>query len=46
MNATLLTALAKRALIAELETTPKPGLVDLKDNGSHTDMDFALMSRG
>ena len=34
--------LAKAAydsLIAELETTPKPGLVDLNNNGSHTDMD-------
>lgn len=34
--------LAKAAydsLIAELEATPKPGLVDLNNNGSHTDMD-------
>ena len=26
------------ALIAELETTPKPGLVDLNNNGAHKDM--------
>lgn len=30
---------AHDALIAELETTPKPGLVDLNNNGSHKDMD-------
>ena len=28
----------KRALLSEVRTTPKPGLVDLKDNGAHTDM--------
>lgn len=31
---------AYNALIAELETTPKPGLVDLNNNGSHKDMDL------
>lgn len=30
---------AYNALIAELETTPKPGLVDLNNNGAHKDMD-------
>lgn len=28
------------ALMAEVSTTPKPGLVDLHDNGAHTDMCF------
>ena len=37
--------LAARALQAELDTTPKPGLVDLNDNGAHRDMDHALMQR-
>ena len=36
--------LAERALRMELETTPKPGLVDKLDNGAHKDMDYALMS--
>ena len=30
------------ALIYEVETTPKPGLVDQNNNGSHTDMDLPL----
>ncbi len=30
------------ALIFEVETTPKPGLVDKNNNGSHTDMDLPL----
>lgn len=33
------------ALIAELETTPKPGLIDLRNNGSHRDMDADLMRK-
>ena len=37
--------LATRALHAELDTTPKPGLVDKHDSGAHHDMDHALMSR-
>mgnify|MGYP002765774538 FL=1 len=37
--------LATRALQAELDTTPKPGLVDKRDNGAHRDMDHALMLR-
>ncbi len=32
-------ALATKSLIMEVETTPKPGLVDLRNNGSHSDMD-------
>lgn len=34
---------AARSLEAELALTPKPGLVDMADSGSHTDMDFELM---
>ncbi len=36
--------LATRALTAELDTTPKPGLVDRHDNGAHRDMDYQLMA--
>ena len=35
--------LAIQALQAELDTTPKPGLVDKDNNGAHRDMDYALM---
>lgn len=34
-----LAALAAKALLYEVCTTPKPGLVDRKNNGSHRDMD-------
>ena len=37
--------MATRALKAELNTTPKPGLVDTYDSGAHRDMDHALMMR-
>ncbi|MBQ9217723.1 MAG: [Muribaculaceae bacterium] len=39
----LLSELARQALEEELMTTPKPGLVDEHDNGSHSDMDIPLM---
>lgn len=35
--------LATQALQAELDTTPKPGLVDKDNNGAHRDMGYALM---
>lgn len=35
-------ALAVESLIDEVRTTPKPGLVDLRNNGSHKDMDIHL----
>ncbi len=35
--------LATQALQAELDTTPKPGLVDKDNNGAHRDMDYAMM---
>src|SRR5271168_1363583 len=34
---------AKAALLAELETWPKPGLVSHVDSGSHTDMDASTL---
>lgn len=33
------------ALQTELDLTPKPGLVDLHDNGAHNDMNHALMTK-
>lgn len=33
-------ALTTKALLYELAVTPKPGLVDRRDSGIHTDMDF------
>jgi triphosphoribosyl-dephospho-CoA synthase len=41
----LLAALARQALIAEAELTPKPGLVDRRGPGSHTDLSLTLMRR-
>ena len=38
-------ALATRSLILEVETTPKPGLVDLRNNGSHSDMDVGTFRK-
>ena len=37
--------LAHAALTDEISTWPKPGLVSPVDNGSHTDMDFAALTR-
>lgn len=36
---------AEEALWQELELTPKPGLVDRLNSGSHDDMDYALFGR-
>ena len=41
----LISHLAADALMRELDTTPKPGLVDRNDSGAHTDMDYGTMSR-
>jgi len=38
-------ALAFQALIAEAELTPKPGLVDRRSSGAHTDLSLDLMRR-
>jgi triphosphoribosyl-dephospho-CoA synthase len=43
--ASALGALAARALRVELALTPKPGLVDRANAGSHPDMDLALFQR-
>lgn len=40
----LLARCAALALKRELDLTPKPGLVDCRDNGAHKDMDHRLMS--
>jgi triphosphoribosyl-dephospho-CoA synthase len=37
--------LATQALIAEAELTPKPGLVDRRGSGAHTDLTLASMRR-
>ncbi|WP_371658168.1 triphosphoribosyl-dephospho-CoA synthase MdcB [Streptomyces sp. NBC_00280] len=37
--------LAVAALRAEADLSPKPGLVDRQDNGSHTDMDHSMLMR-
>jgi triphosphoribosyl-dephospho-CoA synthase len=42
---TQLAALARQALIAEAELTPKPGLVDRRGSGAHTDLSLTLMRR-
>ena len=34
--------IATECLIAEARTTPKPGLVDMENTGSHTDMDLNM----
>jgi len=36
--------LAVESLLEEVRTTPKPGLVDRRNNGSHHDMDLALFA--
>jgi triphosphoribosyl-dephospho-CoA synthase len=40
-----LARLARLALIAEAELTPKPGLVDRRGNGSHSDLSLEIMRR-
>jgi triphosphoribosyl-dephospho-CoA synthase len=40
-----LARLARQALIAEAELTPKPGLVDRRGNGSHSDLSLEIMRR-
>ncbi|MGP1418259.1 MAG: triphosphoribosyl-dephospho-CoA synthase [Sphaerochaetaceae bacterium] len=40
LSALRMADLAYESLIAEVQATPKPGLVDRNDNGSHKDMDI------
>ena len=42
----LLARLMEKALVAELDTPLKPGLVGPDGNGAHVDMDYAMMRRG
>src|ERR1700678_2502671 len=39
----LLAGLAQQALIAEAELTPKPGLVDRRGSGVHSDLSLAIL---
>lgn len=41
----VLGALARQALIAEAELTPKPGLVDRRGSGAHPDLSLDVMRR-
>lgn len=43
-DAARIAAAAVDALLLEVHTTPKPGLVDLRNNGSHPDMDVPLFT--
>ena len=42
MTAETIAQFAGEALLKELSATPKPGLVDRRNNGAHTDMDYAV----
>lgn len=44
LDAARIASAAVEALIEEVQTTPKPGLVDLRNNGSHGDMNPALFA--
>ncbi len=44
-NAAMIGELAYRALLEEVYTSPKPGLVDLYSNGAHKDMDVSTFER-
>lgn len=37
--------MATQSLLQELDTNPKPGLIDKTDDGAHNDMNYALMRR-
>src|SRR6201988_282818 len=43
--ATRLAGLACQSLIAEVELTPKPGLVDRRGAGAHSDLSLSIMKR-
>jgi triphosphoribosyl-dephospho-CoA synthetase len=45
ISPTSIAGVAVNAMQAELHTTPKPGLVDRRDSGAHSDMDYDTFSR-
>lgn len=45
ISAELIGGLCRQAMLMEVYTTPKPGLVDRNNNGSHTDMDVGVFER-
>ena len=45
LDAKCIAQIAKESLLREVYTTPKPGLVDMNNNGSHTDMTVADFER-
>jgi triphosphoribosyl-dephospho-CoA synthase len=45
LNADQLAELARQALVAEAELTPKPGLVDRRGSGAHSDLSLDIMRR-
>src|ERR1700683_5719309 len=44
-SANRLAPLARQALIAEAQLTPKPGLVDRRGSGAHNDLSLKLMTQ-
>ena len=41
----VLSGMAEEALLREVKATPKPGLVDRRNNGSHDDMDIGMFEK-
>jgi len=44
-DASRIAEIASQSLINEVKTTPKPGLVDMRNNGSHKDMSMVTFER-
>ena len=44
-DASHIAGIAEQSLIKEVKTTPKPGLVDMRNNGSHRDMTLDTFER-
>lgn len=45
LQASDVVGLIERALFTEVQLTPKPGLVDIRNSGAHQDMDLATFER-
>lgn len=45
MSSYMIGRLCRQAMLLEVYTTPKPGLVDGNNNGAHRDMDIALFEK-